>query len=118
MGVRVASTSRFSAEDLFSMQLQAAGLTFERQYAYVPGRSFRADFALVASRLLVEVQGGIWKRQAHGSVSGVLKDNERLNEATCAGWRLIRVRPDEVDSGEAFALVERTLRAVASMEVA
>ena len=90
------------------MQLDAAGWKVERQYQYAPPRKFAADL-FVAGVVLVEVQGGIYSRQAHGSISGVLKDNERLNEAAIAGLFMMRVTPDQVDSGEALMLVERFL---------
>ena len=99
------------AEDAFAFQLTAVGLCdFMRQYRYAPPRKLRADFAWPASRLLVEVQGGIYTRQAHGSITGVLADIERLNAATLADWRMLRVTPDMVRSGEALGLVERVLR--------
>ena len=97
------------AEHWLGLLMLDAGLSFERQYPYVEGRKFRADFAFIEQRLLVEVTGGIWNRQAHGSVSGVLADNARLNAATIAGWRLLRVRPDEVEDGTALDLIQRAL---------
>lgn len=88
---------------------------FERQYRYAPGRRLRADFAWPDHRLLVEVQGGIFRggskggRGAHGSITGILADIDRLNTATLAGYRLLRVTPDMVSSGAALALIEAAL---------
>lgn len=99
------------AEDLLAFQIKAAKLPEPaRQYYYAPPRKLRADFAWPDARLLVEVQGGIWGRRAHGSISGVLADIDRLNAATLAGWRLLRVTPDMVvEDGRALALIERAL---------
>ena len=98
-------------EETLAAQLAQAGIAFERQYAYAHGRKLRADFALPEYRLLVAVEGGIFSRKAHGSVTGVLKDMERGNEAAIAGFFMLRVTPDEVADGRALALVQRFLEA-------
>ena len=98
-------------EDELAFQILATKLPKpERQYRYAPPRKFAADFAWPAQRLLVEVQGGIWTRQAHGSIKGVLADIDRLNAATMAGWRLLRFTPDMVKSGAARMMIEDALR--------
>lgn len=101
------------AEDLLAWQIKAAGLPEPvRQYLYALPRRFRADFTWLLPPplgLLVEVQGGIYNRRAHGSISGILEDIDRLNAATLAGWRLLRVTPDMVKDGRALALIERAL---------
>jgi len=117
------------AEDLLSVHLAELGLHFERQYAYAKGRRFKADFAVwqpwgvgnyrylipgqgyPGLRLaLIEVTGGIYSKQAHGSVTGVLKDNERLNQATLNGWKMLRFTPQQVESGEAKGMIEEALK--------
>jgi len=117
------------AEDLLSVHLAELGLHSERQFAYAKGRRFKADFAVwqpwgvgnyrylipgqgyPGLRLcLIEVTGGIYSKQAHGSVTGVLKDNERLNQATLNGWKMLRFTPQQVESGEAKALIEEALK--------
>lgn len=115
--VRLTSSKGTSAEDLLAMQLAAAGqYTVTRQYRYAPPRQLRADFLVEVNSydhgLLVEVQGGVYTRQAHGSVTGVLADIDRLNAATIAGYRMLRVTPQMIDSGEAMNLIERALGAV------
>lgn len=114
-----------SAEDILASTLNMLGepfTPFERQFPYVPGRRFAADFALLGPRLLIEVQGGIAafvrddgeeRRGAHGSVAGVLKDNERLNMAAQHGWRVLRFAPaamrDE-NIGETIEIIEKAIR--------
>ena len=51
----------------------------------------------------------MYSRKAHGSITGVLADIERLNTATLAGFRLLRFTPQAVKSGEALQLIERVL---------
>ena len=97
-------------EDELAFQIRATRMPKpERQYRYAPPRKFAADFAWPAQRLLVEVQGGIWTRQAHGSIKGVLADIDRLNAATLAGWRLLRFTPEMVKSGAARMMIDEAL---------
>ncbi len=106
------------AERLMALHLDELGIKYKRQYMYVEGRRFRADFALFMSGfrqalpaiVLVEVVGGVYSRQAHGSISGVLRDIERLNEATRAGHYCLRFTPDQIASGEAKAFIAELLR--------
>ncbi len=101
-----------TAEDDLAFALEALGLDagMERQFFYArPDRQFRADLAWPDKRLLCEVVGGIFTGQAHGSISGVLKDIDRLNTATLRGWRMIRVTPQQVKDGFAVHLIERLL---------
>ena len=95
-----------------AIHLDELGLVYERQHRYVPGRRFRADFALPAYRLLIEVVGGVYTRQAHGSVTGVLKDIDRLNRGTILGWRMLRVTPQMVEDGTAKEMVRDASAAI------
>ena len=102
-----------STEDLLAFQIKAAKLPEPvRQYRYVPWRRLKADFAWPDQSLLAEVQGGIFTRQAHGSIKGVLADIDRLNAATMAGWRLLRVTPAMIKDGTALILIEGALHGV------
>lgn len=97
--------SKADAEAALAQQLTLARVPFDQQFSYVPGRKFAADFHLVGTQYLVEIQGGVYpfRRQdgrlaagAHGSVEGIKRDNERLNAASLAGWRVLRFLPEEV----------------------
>jgi predicted dithiol-disulfide oxidoreductase (DUF899 family) len=113
------------AEDLLAIQLAELGLHFQRQYKYAKGRRFKADFAVwycapqywdletsleYDYRLaLIEIQGGIFTRQAHSSITGILKDNERLYEACRAEWSVLRFTPQQVNSGRAKEMLKDLL---------
>lgn len=105
------------AEDELAQNLTLAGgalAEYERQFAYVPGRKFAADFAWPAHRLLLEVQGGVFTGGAHGSITGIKRDIDRLNIATLNGWRLLRILPDATkqdEIAETLEMVERALEA-------
>ena len=107
-----------NAEDSLAYALSIAGdpfTGFEQQFRYVPGRKFAADFAWPDARLLVEVQGGIYSGEAHGSISGIKADIERLNLATLNGYRLLRFIPPRAKDmdewiGETLATIEEALK--------
>lgn len=98
-----------TAEDLLATHLEELGEAFQRQYLYVPGRKYKADFALLQYKLLVEVQGGIYSKQAHGSVQGIIRDNERLNLASMLGWRVMRFTVQQVEWGHAKAAIRTAI---------
>lgn len=95
------------AEDLLAIHLDELRVEYETQFRYALPRKHRADFALLDARVLIEVVGGVYDQRAHGSVTGVLKDIERLNLATINGWRMLRVTPQMVEDETAKALVLR-----------
>lgn len=113
--------SKRNAEDELAGALSLCGsplANYERQFRYVPGRKFAADFAWPQDRLLVEVQGGWTNGQAHGSVSGIKADVERGNLATINGYRVLRfLTPgsgkDEMDTwiAETLAVIEEVIDA-------
>ena len=118
MSVRLRASKRVSAEDTLAMQLSVCGFAegVVRQFEYAPPRRLKADFLVWRSRfigraheVLVEVQGGIYSRQGHGSVTGVLADIDRLNAATVNGYRMLRFTPQMIDSGEAMTVIQKAL---------
>ena len=76
-------------ESLFLLLCRNAGLPDpEREYAAIPGRRFRFDFAWPDCRLLVEVHGGMWVKSRHRTGTGFIKDRDKMNLAQLAGWRV------------------------------
>ena len=89
-------------ETLLAIHLEELNVPFVRQYRYVPGRLFCADFAIPSHRLLIEVNGGLKAAiGGHSGESGIQRDNERLNHAALHGWRVCRFTPAEVKCGAA-----------------
>lgn len=76
-------------------------------------RQFRADFAWPQFKLLVEVQGGIW-RPGGGAHSGGIAIERDIDKQQCAvllGWFLFPVTTDDVKSGKAIGQVMHALAA-------
>lgn len=67
-----------------------------REYRFFPGRKWRADFAHLASKTLIEIEGGIWSGGRHISPAGFVKDCDKYNAATLAGWKVIRLTNNHI----------------------
>ena len=79
------------------------GPELEREYRFEPMRRWRADFAHLASRTLLEVEGGLYQQGRHQRLHGYQADCEKYNWATMRDWRVIRLTsamltPDYIES--------------------
>ena len=78
----------------------------EREVRFSRRRRFRADFDWPDRKLAIEIEGGVYTRQAHGSIRGVLRDIEKSREYVLQGWRCLRFTPAEIEDGTALAVLE------------
>jgi len=94
------------AEDELSAQLAdtARAYAMSRQHYFAPPRRFRADFAFIDQRLLVEVDG-----QVHNIKAKHRSQCERDCIAAAHGWRVARVTPAMVRDGSALPLIQAAL---------
>ncbi len=67
------------------------GPELEREYRFHPTRRWRADFAHVDSRTLIEIEGGVWNRGRHVTPKGFQADAEKYLTATLNGWSVLRL---------------------------
>lgn len=69
-------------------------------------RQFRWDYAVLEIGVLIEIQGGIWSAGkdkngvdkgpgAHGRGKGIMRDMEKLNYASCGGFRCLQYSPEQ-----------------------
>lgn len=79
------------------------------EYRFMRERRWRFDMAWVPERLAVEVEGGVWSRGRHTRGKGFIADAEKYNEATLAGWRVLRVTGQQIESGQAVEWIRRGL---------
>lgn len=82
----------------------------EREYRFAPPRRWRADFAFVAARVLVECEGGGWTGGRHTRGSGFEADLEKYAEAMNLGYTVVRVSQRMISSGLALTTIEAALR--------
>ena len=84
------SPSRLEAR--FALLWRAAnGPALEKELVFHPGRRWRADFAHIPTRTLIEIEGGIWIQGRHNRAEGFLADIEKYFEAALAGWTVFRL---------------------------
>ena len=97
-------------EDALWRQLVNSGIDLpEREHRFHPTRRWRFDFAWVSSKVACEVDGGIFVYGGHNRGGQILKDMEKRNEATCLGWRVLRIGKQHIESGQALGWIERAL---------
>lgn len=65
-------------------------------YRFHHERRWRADFAHVGARVLIEIEGGIWVNGRHNRAAGFNADLEKYLAAGLAGWRVFRFGPDQI----------------------
>lgn len=91
-------------EERFAQQLIASHVPYEREFKAIPGRKFSFDFRIKGTKILIEIQGGIWMRGkgAHSRPKNIIRDMEKGNLATQHGYMLYEYTPQQVKSGEAI----------------
>jgi very-short-patch-repair endonuclease len=107
-----------SLEEILLWQIRVAGLPApEREYAFCPDRRYRADFAFISPRLLVEVEGGVWSRGRHNRALGFIQDCEKGNQAVLLGFRVLRFTEKHIRDGSAVTMIEYMLAQTAVNEI-
>ena len=72
------------------------GPDLEIEYRFHHEGRWRADFAHLEARVLIEIEGGIWVNGRHNRAAGFNADLEKYMEAGLAGWRVLRFGPDQI----------------------
>jgi hypothetical protein len=99
------------AETLLAVQLEQAGIAFQREVRFNPERRWRFDFAWVqpgGGLYAVEIEGGSFTG-GHKRGRAYESDCEKNNEAVLRGWRVFRFTPAMVDDGRALAVIRQAL---------
>lgn len=108
---------RSEPEELLATMIRLAGLPEpEREHRFAAGRRWRFDFCWPVLMVAVEVEGAVFQMGRHQRPGGFMKDMEKYNSATLAGWSVYRVTPQMVSSGEALALVGWAIKRVTGEE--
>lgn len=100
------SQSRLESRFLFLWRV-AGGPPLEREVRFHPTRRWRADFAHLPTRTLIEIEGGIFMRKGgrHNRGGGYAKDAEKYLEAAMQGWTVLRLTEKQLEIG----LIERVV---------
>lgn len=73
-------------------------------------RKWRADLVFPDYRVMVEIDGGIWIKGAHGHPTDILRNMAKQNDAMLLGYQVLRFTPAEVRSGHAVDFTQRVLK--------
>ena len=86
------------------------GPALEREFRFHAERKWRADFAHVESRTLIEVEGGIFIKGGgrHNRAAGFIADAEKYLEAFLDGWNVVRLTEAQITAPN----IERIIRHV------
>ncbi len=90
-------------EGLIKDICRVLGVEAEYEYRFHPVRKWRFDVAFPEAMVAVEIEGGVWSYGRHNRAATFLRDMEKYNEATMAGWSILRYTWKDVESG---AIVE------------
>lgn len=103
---------------LVAWQRYGNGVQPRRQYLFVPGRKWRADFAFPSQLVLVEIEGmraaGGQHEGRHRSFDGFMKDCEKYNAAVIGGWAVYRI-PSLWLTSSRYARVEQVCRDLSAL---
>ncbi len=89
-------------EELMALQLRSMNIEFTTEFKFCDTRKWRADFRILNTQILVEVEGGIHSGGRHTRGKGYEKDMEKYNWATANGWLVHRFSTEKVKKGEAI----------------
>ena len=97
-GTREMATSRLESRFLLLWRV-AQGPPLEREVRFHTSRRWRADFAHIERRTLIEIEGGIFIPGGgrHNRGGGYAKDAEKYLEAVLAGWTVIRLTERQLE---------------------
>ncbi|MFW1975649.1 DUF559 domain-containing protein [Acinetobacter baumannii] len=97
-------------EVLLATHLRACKIGFEQEYKFHPDRKWRADFLITDTKILIEVEGGIWSGGRHTRGKGYLGDMEKYNSAAMMGFTVLRFSTEQVKSGMALKQIELLIK--------
>jgi very-short-patch-repair endonuclease len=61
------------------------------EYRFHAARQWRADYAHIGARVLIELEGGVWSGGRHNRGQGYINDCQKYNAATALGWSVFRL---------------------------
>lgn len=95
-------------KDLFTQLIHKdLDLEVTKELQFHPKRKWRFDYAIPEIKVAIEVEGGVWTQGRHTRGKGFIGDMEKYNQAVILGWRLIRVTPDTLITGNTISMISK-----------
>jgi very-short-patch-repair endonuclease len=80
-----------------------------KEHMGIPGRKYRFDYAWLTEKVAVEIQGGVYTKHAHGSITGILAGYRKANECAKYGWRVLYFTPAEMKLTDTVKTIKAAL---------
>jgi hypothetical protein len=94
--------------DPFVLLCQAHGVPVPvREYRFHPPRLWRFDYAWPALKVALEQEGGAFTNGRHTRGTGFVHDLEKYNTAILDGWKVFRVTPQQIRSGDVLQWIQQ-----------
>jgi len=87
---------------------EARGPELVREFKFHHSRKWRADFAHLPSKTLIEIEGGVWNGR-HTRGDGFIKDAEKHLAGWLAGWSVVRLTSDKLTADNINGIAMRVL---------
>lgn len=105
---KVTTVDNDTRDRVFVTALKQLGLPEPvAEYCHIPKRKFRLDFAYPDIKMGLEIDGGIYNRKAHGSITGILRDIEKSNLGLVEGWSVLRIPNDKILDSKYLKMIEK-----------
>lgn len=109
--MKIKGMAKQPAGDLFTAICKAdMGVEVVKEHAFHGGRRWRFDYAILAHKVAVEVEGGAWTQGRHTRPQGFINDMEKYNQAALLGWRVFRVTPDNLCGAKTLSLIREAIK--------
>jgi very-short-patch-repair endonuclease len=104
--IPVSSDKERLVETFADLWLQLGGQALVRELRFDATRRWRFDFAHEGARVAIEINGGVWSGGRHVRGAGYLRDREKVNTATLAGWRVFELGTGQVTPDAVQRIIE------------
>lgn len=97
-------------ESEMMLHFRANKIAYKPEFKFCESRRWKADFLIIGTKILVEVEGGTWSGGRHTRGKGYQNDCEKYNWAAANGWTVLRFTTQQVNSGTAIKTILEALK--------
>jgi len=72
---------------------------WQAEYKFHPTRRWKADYAHLGLKIIIEQEGGIYMQGRHSRGAGMEADMQKYNSANILGYKVLRYTPKQMRAG-------------------
>lgn len=113
MKKRIKTKTPKPTSDFFTLLIKSQlGLDVILEHKFHETRRWRFDYAILEYKIAIEKDGGVWMKGggAHSRPQNILRDMEKLTQASVLGWTVIRRTPNQINSSETIDLIRQSIK--------